>query len=123
MAKSQHWEKHSLLRAAPKRFPLTRDRFEVILWLLEELKFIFNIAHLYRRGNMSLLDALHNEMYRVEGVAGPADERRRLLDLGITPGEELAVVQSVPLGDPLVIMVRGMRLALRRREAGWISIQ
>src|ERR1041384_1718949 len=72
---------------------------------------------------MSLLDALHNELYRVEGVAGPDDERRRLLDLGITPGEELSVVQSVPLGDPLVVMVRGMRLALRRREAGWISIQ
>jgi Fe2+ transport system protein FeoA len=102
---------------------LTPNRFAVILGLLKELKFIFNIVHLYGRGNMSLLDALHNEMYRVEGVAGPADERRRLLDLGITPGEELAVVQSVPLGDPLVVIVRGMRLALRRREAGWISIQ
>ena len=106
-----------------KSFPLTHDAFEVILCLLEELKFIFNIAQLSGRGTMSLLDALHNEMYRVEGIAGPADERRRLLDLGITPGEELAVVQSVPLGDPLVVMVRGMRLALRRREAGWISVQ
>jgi Fe2+ transport system protein FeoA len=46
-----------------------------------------------------------------------------LLDLGITPGEELAVVQSVPFGDPLVVMVRGMRLALRRREAAWIRLQ
>ena len=72
---------------------------------------------------MSLLDALHNEWYRVESVAGPEDERRRLLDLGVTPGEELAVVQSVPLGDPLVVMVRGMRLALRRREAFWISVR
>jgi ferrous iron transport protein A len=72
---------------------------------------------------MSLLDALHNEWYRVEAVGGPEDERRRLLDLGVTPGEELAVVQSVPLGDPLVVMVRGMRLALRRREASWISVR
>lgn len=72
---------------------------------------------------MSLLDALHNEWYRVEAVAGPEDERRRLLDLGVTPGEELAVVQSVPFGDPLVVMVRGMRLALRRREASWISVR
>lgn len=102
---------------------MTHAHVEVILCLLEELKFIFNIVHNLERGIMSLLDALHNEMYRVEGVAGPADERRRLLDLGITPGEELAVVQSVPLGDPLVVMVRGMRLALRRREAGWISVQ
>jgi ferrous iron transport protein A len=72
---------------------------------------------------MSLLDALHNRWYRVEGVGGPDDERRRLLDLGITPGEQLSIVQSVPLGDPLVVMVRGMRLALRRREAGWIRLQ
>ncbi len=72
---------------------------------------------------MSLLDALHNTSYRVDGIDGPDDERRRLLDLGITPGEELAVVQSVPLGDPLVVMVRGMRLALRRREASWIRVQ
>jgi len=72
---------------------------------------------------MSLLDALHNQRYRVEVVEGPDSERRRLLDLGITPGEELAVVQSVPLGDPLVVMIRGMRLALRRREAAWIRVQ
>jgi ferrous iron transport protein A len=72
---------------------------------------------------MCLLDALHNKSYRVDGIDGPDDERRRLLDLGITPGEELAVIQSVPLGDPLVVMVRGMRLALRRREASWIRVQ
>ena len=72
---------------------------------------------------MSLVEALHNKSYRVKEIGGPVDERRRLLDLGITPGEELAVVQSVPFGDPLVVMVRGMRLALRRREAAWISLQ
>jgi len=72
---------------------------------------------------MSLLDALQNECYQVEGIAGPDEERRRLLDLGVTPGEELAVVQSVPFGDPLVVMIRGMRLALRKREASWISVR
>lgn len=72
---------------------------------------------------MSLLDAHQNRSYRVHGIDGPEDERRRLLDLGITPGEELAIVQTVPLGDPLVVIVRGMRLALRRREAAWIRVQ
>ncbi len=91
--------------------------------MLDKLKFIFIYKLVTGRGNMSLLDALHNRPYRVKGVDGPDDERRRLLDLGITPGEELAVVQSVPLGDPLVVMVRGMRLALRRREAAWITLQ
>ena len=74
------------------------------------------------KGCMSLLDAPKNEWFRIESVNGPEDERRRLLDLGLTPGEELAVVQSVPFGDPLVVLVRGMRLALRRREAAWIRV-
>jgi len=72
---------------------------------------------------MSLLDAAQNKLYRIESIEGPEDERRRLLDLGLTPGEEMAVVQSVPFGDPLVVTVRGMRLALRRREAAWIRVE
>ncbi len=72
---------------------------------------------------MSLLEAVHNRPYRIEGLEGPADECRRLLDLGLTPGEEMAVVQAVPFGDPLVIAVRGMRIALRRREAAWIQVR
>jgi ferrous iron transport protein A len=56
-------------------------------------------------------------------LEGPDEECRRLLDLGLTPGEEMAIVQSVPLGDPLVVLVRGTRLALRRREADWIRVK
>ena len=71
---------------------------------------------------MSLLEAARNRTYRIEGLDGPEAECRRLLDLGLTPGEEMCVVQAVPLGDPLVVEVRGMRLALRRREAAWIRV-
>jgi len=71
---------------------------------------------------MSLLEASKYKWYRIESLDGPEAECRRLLDLGLTPGEEMAVVQSVPLGDPLVVLVRGMRLALRRREAAWIRV-
>ena len=72
---------------------------------------------------MSLLDAARNQLYKIESLEGPEAECRRLLDLGLTPGEEIGVAQSVPFGDPLVVMVRGMRLALRRREASWIRVQ
>lgn len=71
---------------------------------------------------MTLLDARKNEFYTVEKLEGPDEECRRLLDLGITPGEEMAVIQAVPFGDPLVVVVRGMRIALRRREAAWIKL-
>ena len=72
---------------------------------------------------MRLLDAAHNEWYLIESLEGPEEDCRRLLDLGLTPGEEMAVIQAAPLGDPLVVMVRGMRLALRRREASWIQVR
>jgi Fe2+ transport system protein FeoA len=72
---------------------------------------------------MSLVEALQNRLYRIERLEGPEEECRRLLDLGLTPGEEMSVVQAVPFGDPLVVVVRGMRIALRRREAAWIKIQ
>lgn len=72
---------------------------------------------------MTLSNARHNQRYRIERLEGPDEECRRLLDLGLTPGEEMAIVQSVPLGDPLVVLVRGTRLALRRREADWIRVK
>ena len=72
---------------------------------------------------MRLLDAAQNRWYEIERLEGPEEDCRRLLDLGFTPGEEVAVVQLVPLGDPLVVLVRGTRLALRRREAAWIWVQ
>jgi ferrous iron transport protein A len=74
-------------------------------------------------GFMRLLDAPHNEWYQIARLDGPDEDCRRLLDLGLTPGEEVSVVQSVPLGDPLIVLVRGTRLALRRREASWIWVQ
>ena len=45
------------------------------------------------------------------------------MDLGFTPGEEVIVTNAVPLGDPLVVHVRGAQLALRKREAAWIRVQ
>ncbi|HMG36542.1 MAG TPA: ferrous iron transport protein A [Blastocatellia bacterium] len=72
---------------------------------------------------MSLLEAARNKTYFIDRLEGPEAECRRLLDLGLTPGEEMCLVQAVPFGDPLVVEVRGMRLALRRREAAWIRLR
>jgi len=60
--------------------------------------------------------------FRIERLDGPSEDCNRLLDLGITPGEEVVVTHAAPLGDPLVIRIRGASLALRRREAAWIWV-
>ena len=60
--------------------------------------------------------------FRIERLDGPVQDCNRLLDLGVTPGEEVVVTHTAPLGDPLVIRIRGASLALRKREAGWIWV-
>ena len=63
-----------------------------------------------------------NKWVRIERLDGPREDCDRLLDLGLTPGEEVVVTHTAPLGDPLIIRVRGALLALRKREAAWILV-
>ena len=66
--------------------------------------------------------ALHKSV-RIERLDGPHQDCARLLDLGFTPGEEISVTHWAPLGDPIVVRVRGALLALRKREAAWILVE
>lgn len=70
-----------------------------------------------------LSDVPLNKWCRIERLEGPREDCNRLLDLGFTPGEEVIVTHAAPLGDPLVIRVRGALLALRKREAAWIHVE
>ena len=65
---------------------------------------------------------LHKEV-RIGRLDGPTQDCARLLDLGFTPGEPIVITQHVPLGDPLIVRVRGALLALRKREAAWIWVE
>jgi ferrous iron transport protein A len=64
-----------------------------------------------------------NQPVRIERLDGPKQDCARLLDLGFTPGEVVSVTHLAPLGDPLVVRVRGALLALRKREAAWIWVE
>lgn len=70
-----------------------------------------------------LSEALHGVWHQVESLAGPEDACYRLLELGFTPGAEVKVTQAAPLGEPLVVVLRGTRLALRKDEAAWIIVE
>ena len=55
------------------------------------------------------------------GESGPL--KRRIMDMGITPGVALKVIKMAPLGDPIEINVRGYELSLRKEEAARIEVQ
>ena len=53
---------------------------------------------------------------------GEGAVKRRIMDMGITPGVEVKVVKMAPLGDPVEIRIRGYELSLRREEAARIEV-
>ena len=59
---------------------------------------------------------------RVAKVLGMDDVSVRLMELGLTPGVELLLVGTAPLGDPLELELRGYRLSIRRSEAARVEV-
>ena len=49
--------------------------------------------------------------------------KRRLFDMGVTPGAEVYLRKKAPLGDPLELTIRGYELTLRKSEASSVSAE
>jgi len=58
----------------------------------------------------------------VKSVTGEGKIKRRLFDMGITPGADVLMRKKAPLGDPIEITVRGYELSLRKADAEMIEI-
>ena len=59
----------------------------------------------------------------VKKVHGEGIVRRRLFDMGITPGVEIYVRKMAPLGDPIEMTLRGYELSLRKEEAAPVEVE
>lgn len=59
---------------------------------------------------------------RVDSLGGDLRLRRRLLEMGLCPGTEVRLLRRAPLGDPLVVDVRGYQLSLRAAEARLVHL-
>ena len=59
----------------------------------------------------------------VRAVSGEGRIKRRLFDMGITPGAEIMLRKKAPLGDPLEVTVRGYELTLRKTEAACVTME
>ncbi len=62
------------------------------------------------------------ERGRVIRVVGEGAVRRRLFDMGITPGAVVTMRKTAPLGDPIEITVRGYQLSIRKVEADSVVV-
>lgn len=63
------------------------------------------------------------EKGKVKIVLGEGRIKRRLFDMGITPGVEIFLRKKAPLGDPIEITLRGYELTLRNSEANFVVME
>lgn len=59
----------------------------------------------------------------IKAVAGEGKIRRRLFDMGVTPGADVLLRKKAPLGDPLEVTIRGYELTLRVSEAACVTME
>ncbi len=71
----------------------------------------------------SLSELVVGESGKIISVNGEGRVRRRLLDMGVTAGTELALRKKAPLGDPIEITIRGYELTLRKAEAACVEVE
>ena len=48
--------------------------------------------------------------------------KRRLIDMGLTPGTEVKLIKMAPFGDPMELQLRGYELSLRKEDAAQIQV-
>lgn len=71
----------------------------------------------------TLEDFVPGEQGVITAVAGEGRIRRRLFDMGVTPGAEVVMRKKAPLGDPIEITLRGYELTLRKTEAACVMLE
>ncbi|HEY8423671.1 MAG TPA: ferrous iron transport protein A [Clostridia bacterium] len=49
--------------------------------------------------------------------------KRKLLEMGITPGTQITLRRVAPLGDPIQINIRGFELSIRKSDAKNIAVE
>ena len=59
----------------------------------------------------------------IKKVEGEGRLRRRLFDMGVTPGATVYLRKKAPLGDPIEVTIRGYELTLRKSEAELVLLE
>ena len=72
---------------------------------------------------MTLDQISRGSVARIRDVTGDDSLAVRLMEMGLIEGEEIELLGSAPLGDPLEFSVRGYRLSLRAVEARRVVVE
>lgn len=71
----------------------------------------------------NLKNLLTGQRAKVLKIASKGETKKRIIEMGVTPGVIIEVERVAPLGDPIEVKVRGYHLSLRKIEAEGISVE
>ena len=71
----------------------------------------------------TLKQAKVGETVKVVKLTGQGAVKRRIMDMGITKGDQIFNRKVAPLGDPVEVTVRGYELSLRKDDASMIEVE
>ncbi|MBG0764468.1 MAG: ferrous iron transport protein A [Tissierellales bacterium] len=71
----------------------------------------------------TLKDVKVGEKATIRRITGTGPVKRRLMDMGVTKGQEILVRKVAPLGDPIEVNLRGYELTFRKEEAENILVE
>lgn len=72
---------------------------------------------------ISIYDLKPGDKALIHSVCGDTKFTKRLLALGFIEGTEVKLITTAPLGDPIIINLRGFNIAIRKNDAKNISIR
>ncbi len=72
---------------------------------------------------MTLKDLKPGQQGVVTSIGDKGPVRKRIMDMGVTPGAMIKVIKVAPLGDPIEVNIRGYELSLRKSEAAQIIVE
>ena len=71
---------------------------------------------------VSLKSLSDGESGVVERIELTGATKRRVIEMGLTPGTRVGVLKRAPLGDPIEILLRGFSLTIRGDDAEKILV-
>lgn len=71
----------------------------------------------------TLKEVKPGEKVVIKKISGSGPVKRRLMDMGVTKGQEILVRKVAPLGDPIEVNLRGYELTFRKEEAEKILVE
>lgn len=78
---------------------------------------IFNCNINVGGDGMSICDLMIGKKGYIKNISGDEKLAKRLSALGCTEGTEIFVKTIAPLGDPIIISLRGFNMAIRKKDA------